>query len=117
MSAIDDIYKVIPEGYCKGLCHGSCGPVAYSEAEANRMLSEGISPPVADEKTLTCDKLKNGRCTIYQSRPYVCRVYGATVGLMCIHGCKPDRIISLQESRKHMEALGRMRLPKVPWRS
>lgn len=116
MSAIDEIYKVIPEGFCKGLCYQSCGPIAYSEEEASRMLSEGITPPVADPKTLVCDKLKDKRCTIYQSRPYVCRVYGCTTFLMCHFGCKPSRVIDLKESRKHMEALGKIRMPKVPWR-
>jgi Fe-S-cluster containining protein len=31
-----------------------------------------------------------GRCTVYDDRPFVCRIYGVTEMLACPYGCEPD---------------------------
>jgi Fe-S-cluster containining protein len=43
---------------------------------------------------LTCRYLKKARCTIYDVRPLICRLYGAASGLECPHGCRPARLVA-----------------------
>ena len=42
--------------------------------------------------------LQEGRCTIYDDRPLVCRLWGAAENLICPFGCKPDRYLTEAEA-------------------
>lgn len=106
--ALKKIYKRVPDCHCKGLCVQACGPVPFSATE--RAKVESLAPhgwidwenpvgtyiPVSDENSdLICPFLQQGKCSIYDDRPLVCRMYGAAEKLQCEHGCKPT--VSVQK--------------------
>jgi Fe-S-cluster containining protein len=100
--AIRKLYERIPEHAltCRGLCHDSCGAIGYSQAEARMMAFKHGTPPMANGFTrggfresddIMCDKLTpDKRCSIYEDRPAICRVYGLLRALQCPHGCVPS---------------------------
>lgn len=53
------------------------------------MQDAGIELPGVTDK-LVCTHLKGGRCSIYEHRPLICRLFGATTDLRCGHGCRPE---------------------------
>ena len=94
--ALQKIYDRIPDCHCKGLCQGACGPVPFSAIERAKVehLAEweewkGLgSVPKSDG--LTCAFLKDNKCSIYENRPLICRLYGSVKEtLQCDHGCRP----------------------------
>jgi Fe-S-cluster containining protein len=89
---LQEIYDEIPDIECKGECHESCGPIAYSDAEANRIEQSGESPPEPVSGSHRCDKLIPlvKKCSIYEDRPLICRLFGVVEGMKCPHGCKPE---------------------------
>jgi Fe-S-cluster containining protein len=107
---LQELYKKIPEIECKGLCHPSCTivPAAKIEIKRARERMGGKNPfnPIyaireLQKKTpnvLSCAALKNEKCSIYNARPAICRLYGVSEGLECPFGCKPKKMISKQEA-------------------
>lgn len=93
---LEGIYNQIPEVGCKGLCWTSCGPIAMSGRERQRIRQLGVKIPHFREAlhgppgyycpALTVDK----KCSVYEVRPAICRLYGATEHLRCPYGCVPD---------------------------
>lgn len=84
---------------CRGMCHDSCGAIGYSLAEARVIAFHDGSPPMANgfhsggfhqRDDIMCDKLTpDKRCSIYDHRPLICRVYGMAKAIPCAHGCQP----------------------------
>ncbi len=100
MTGLRELYEAIPAVGCKGLCHDQCTiiPVAPAEIQAieahtGRRVKTlpTITPPMMRPANdgLTCRYLKRQRCSIYDMRPMICRLYGAAEGLGCPHGCRP----------------------------
>jgi len=98
--ALRAIYAAVPSVTCKGLCHDQCTliPVARAERQAIADHTGRRVKTISDMKQATmrpaddgiaCRYLKKSRCTIYEVRPMICRLYGAAVGLECPHGCRP----------------------------
>lgn len=118
--SLADVYARIPDVQCKGLCEDSCGPVAMSVEEDARLRDRGISVPsmvdavaaVERGEEYYCPALKDGRCTVYEDRPAICRLWGATESMPCPHGCTPPGALTQQESyallRQAAEAGGGM---------
>jgi Fe-S-cluster containining protein len=60
-------------------------------------LQEAGAPPLrrADKvllrfEAMSCPLLTIlGRCSVYQIRPMVCRIWGAVASMRCEHGCRP----------------------------
>lgn len=101
MSKVKDLYKKIPELHCKGLCSLSCGPILLQQEELDRIEAVSDIDLVYDEK-LICPLLVNKRCSVYQDRPIICRLWGTVKGrrgMECPWGCKPKRWLSDAESR------------------
>jgi Fe-S-cluster containining protein len=96
---------------CQGKCQDYCGPVPFSNLEwqavPNNSKHRRYSPMEAYEKLrkrerdhhdgkpanrdLDCDFLgAMGQCTIYENRPFICRLFGATPHklMQCGYGCK-----------------------------
>lgn len=61
-----------------------------STAEFDALAGSTGKPPGVDAGGM-CVYLVDGRCSVYQNRPLICRMYGAVESLPCPHGCKPDR--------------------------
>lgn len=104
IAELDNLYSQLPNITCKGLCHDSCGVIAASELEYQRIGNAGasIGPRMSDpgfrqarsDTGGWCPALGPVRnCTIYPIRPFICRAYGLGAGLRCQHGCVPDRIV------------------------
>lgn len=92
IETLQDIFDEIPGVDCKGKCSESCGPIAYSNAEARRIKEAGETPPEPRSETLECDKLIPliKKCSIYEDRPIICRLFGVVEGMKCPHGCEPE---------------------------
>jgi len=44
-----------------------------------------------------CNHLKDGRCSIYDNRPFICRIYGTSEILKC-DDCIPERFLTKEET-------------------
>lgn len=98
--ALRAVWDAIPDVGCKGLCVDSCGPTGASEAEHVLLAERGI---VLDDtlmalirweaglETKMCPALVDGRCSVYEVRPTVCRLWGAVDEMPCPHGCAPKK--------------------------
>jgi len=99
---LEALYAELPHLECKGLCADSCGAVSMGLHEARR-IERITGEPLALMATLAenCPYLEAERCTVYDVRPLVCRLWGIVdaPGLRCDHGCAPERWLS------HAEAL------------
>jgi Fe-S-cluster containining protein len=111
-----EIYKQVPDVHCRGKCQKFCGPIAMSTIERNAirdrvgeaMQTVEMAPGahfVTNTNCLECPMLKDGRCSIYDIRPLVCRLFGAVKAMRCPHGCKPKRWLKEGEVSKLMHAI------------
>ena len=107
------IYDSLPKMECKGLCVDDCSIVYASNAE-KALIRNRTRRPVAfnstDPKPRSCPYLDGHRCSIYEVRPLICRLYGLIDpkenAVLCRFGCKPDRYLS---GREGQELLARAR--------
>lgn len=108
---LEELYKRIPKLECKGLCHQTCAFIAASKVERKRVkerLHKDIFISIDSvyknpekfrlQDIRYCKALKDKRCSIYNIRPLICRLYGAAEGLKCEFGCKPERIMTDKEA-------------------
>jgi Fe-S-cluster containining protein len=108
-AALDRLYASIPALDCKGLCRDSCGPIAMTGLEEERMVEArgGPLPPHTPHplalQAISCPLLTaEGRCSVYHARPAICRLWGAVDHdlMRCPHGCRPEpRPLTERESR------------------
>lgn len=105
------LYAKLPKVNCIGRCFVACGPVPMARLEADNMRkadSQRRLPMIRQD--VSCIYLTaNKRCGVYDARPLVCRVWGTTKGMSCMHGCVPDRWLSaveFVEIGKQIEQLG-----------
>lgn len=96
---LKQLHARVPEVHCKGLCTDACGIIAMQGFEAHRIVQQTGEWPSFDGETALCSFLKEGRCSIYDIRPLICRIWGATNQLRCPHGRVPDRWLSDAEAR------------------
>jgi uncharacterized protein len=104
------LYARLPRLACRGLCSVSCGEIHPSVRERNilervtgrelgtqpgtAVLPDGRREPVTLCSMLTPD----GRCSAYQHRPAICRLWGVVENMRCPHGCQPDpRYLTVDE--------------------
>lgn len=63
-----------------------------------RMHRAGVALPPRQRAVLTllreghytCPALQDGQCSVYDVRPMICRVWGASEDLVCPYGCRPE---------------------------
>lgn len=96
---LDDLYAQVPAISCKGLCHTSCGPLVIGESERQRIQERhGVDIP---DLQWTCPALNAfGRCSVYEDRPMICRLWGVDQAMPCVYGCLPDRILPTAEGQR-----------------
>jgi len=92
---LDGLYAQLPTLECKGLCAHSCIPIDVSPGERVRIRREyDVEIPEPDELFAqgckTCVALKDGRCSVYEARPMICRLWGIDETMRCPHGCVPE---------------------------
>lgn len=91
---IRELWSLLPSTECKQLCGHYCtAEIPISEHEYD-ILDRHVGQPVG--RTLErvghqgCPLLdKDGRCTVYASRPTICRLWGTTQRMSCPWGCEP----------------------------
>lgn len=92
------IYDRIPKLECRGLCYDSCGPIEASVRERQRIERAG-GRTLCTVDGSCCSMLgPDNRCTVYDVRPLICRLYGVAKGLECPYGCKPERYLTRVEA-------------------
>ena len=88
----------VPTMHCKGLCQDACGPIDASTAERELLSGRGVDLPDAATALrawlvsggkYTCPALVDGRCSAYDVRPTICRLWGAVEGMPCPYGYVP----------------------------
>jgi len=100
---------------CIDGCHDCCGPVYFSRLELQRAplleqniksLGELLEMNTGIDWHFNCAQCvyvtAEGRCAIYNERPFVCRLFAATdePKLQCPHGRKAPNPISVTETHK-----------------
>jgi Fe-S-cluster containining protein len=111
-----ELYDQVPELDCKGLCYTACGIIECSTREHERIKQVGgVQIPTMAEflardragETITCPALSAvGRCTVYEVRPMICRVWGSAEGMPCPYGCMPKDGAALLTDPEAYELLG-----------
>jgi Fe-S-cluster containining protein len=77
-----------------------------SREEQKHIRASGVEiPSMADAlaalergEDYYCPALKNGHCSVYEIRPTICRLWGATESMPCPHGCTPPEALGQAES-------------------
>jgi Fe-S-cluster containining protein len=85
------IYAAIPGINCKGLCQESCGSIGMTNLEQDIIARKhGRDLPLLEIFDDLCPALSpEGRCTVYDDRPFICRLWGTVDKMPCEHGCEP----------------------------
>jgi Fe-S-cluster containining protein len=80
--------KVLPPMQCDEGCGECCGPVPVTETEYQRvrrfMRERGIR--ARNNGLITCPLYQDGRCSVYEARPTLCRVFGHVPKMACSRG-------------------------------
>ncbi|HYT08970.1 MAG TPA: YkgJ family cysteine cluster protein [Rugosimonospora sp.] len=114
--------KVPPITGCKGLCWESCANAPMHPVEARylgakyprqtggveRLLELPILGPRAETlEPADCPFLVNRRCSIYEDRPLVCRLFGQPLlgHLRCPYGCDTTHKLTAQQGADLMTAM------------
>lgn len=101
--ALDALYAELPAIECAGLCWDSCGPIDMSAAERTRIARvSNMDIPrgnfLRDGPSLCPALTIFKRCSVYEIRPLICRIWGLTKMLPCSYGCRPDRWLTEPEA-------------------
>lgn len=122
---IKKIYAQIPKVACKGHCSNACTHIMMSDIEHQRIINfMGYDPIRTDEEMLkilndkafdciSCPLLKEKRCTIYDIRPAICRIYGTTKGLRCPYGCKPTKWLKDTKAKRLIRELNNLPITEL----
>ena len=85
-----ELYNKIPKSQCKKGCNKCCtNMIQFTPNELKAMGGY--------EYNGICSHLIDGRCSIYENRPFVCRIYGTSELLKC-DDCTPERFLSEEET-------------------
>lgn len=99
---LDALYATLPTIDCKGLCWDSCGRIGMSKAEHRRIVGEhGVDIPdgTKSAQPALCVALTIlRRCSVYEIRPLICRLWGLIESLPCTFGCRPERYLTDAEA-------------------
>lgn len=114
LEALRALYARLPKLACQRRCQECCGPVTMTRLEM-RQLAAG-RPEVKFDRAAceteggfrlgmvylldypVCPFLKEGACSAYDRRPFICRLWGLTEKLRCPHGCQPERVVTEREA-------------------
>jgi hypothetical protein len=100
---LDRAYVSIPPVPCRPGCSDCCGPIMMTRLEWDRIAQRIGHAPEGDTHAMLavahatgdCSLLVDGRCSVYDIRPMVCRLYATgPAGLVCPHECKSERRLS-----------------------
>ena len=103
------IYREIPvTPGCKIGCNDCCGPVPWSANELSQVtmpitavkIAVGSKTVWMDPATEMCPMLGPKGCTVYDRRPFMCRLFAAAdvSRLKCPHGCNALKPLSARKA-------------------
>jgi hypothetical protein len=88
---LDALYATLPKLVCQGYCSASCGPIATSARERARIETTAHRALTAEDPGPTCSMLTaDRRCSVYEIRPMICRLWGLVQRMPCPYGCRPE---------------------------
>jgi len=97
-TARQHVYDQIPAINCQGLCHESCGPVipATTGERTHIAATRGVDiRPDWNHLADYCPALTMlGRCSVYEDRPTICRLWGVVESMPCPWGCQPEHYLT-----------------------
>jgi len=103
------LYSKIPGFECVPGCSECCGPVPCHEWETNRLgIEDAESVMAAALKALTvkdvkkCPLLEGGKCSVYENRPLMCRLFGTVEDLKCPYGKAPEKLLTKSQAAEIM---------------
>ena len=118
---LQEIYQQVPKIECTGACVGECSVIPMSELEAGQIREVSLRPvtfetsPSGQHVTmipegpgLVCPMLVGTKCSIYNSRPLVCRIFGVSEGLACPKGCRPKKMLTRKEAASLLKQIHRL---------
>lgn len=94
------IYDSLPQVKgCQTGCNDCCGPVPITEYEAKVLGVEGDLTPF-NPITLSCQFSSPTGCTVYENRPFLCRLFGSCEDkkMTCPKGARADKPLSVKAS-------------------
>jgi hypothetical protein len=96
-SKLQALYQAIPTFTCRPGCNDCCGPVPFAKEEWKEVKIKRQGQP----NCITCAYSENGGCSIYEARPFMCRLFGASEvpSLVCEHGCGPEKPLSVKQTQ------------------
>lgn len=98
---IRKLYEKIPPSKCKDGCFRCCiNTVQFLRSEEHAMGGYRYDGQ--------CSHLKEGKCSVYENRPLVCRLFGASILLQC-EDCTPRRYLTEQETAEILRAYAQQR--------
>lgn len=119
LTSLETIYATLPKIKCKGACYDYCGIITPTKIEKEYVekmtgkpadfgdLEKQIIHTIDDhpddqDGCCTCPYLKDKRCSIYEARPLICRIWGLVMvtkpQMKCPFGCKVERWLSGKEA-------------------
>jgi hypothetical protein len=102
---LEALYAELPKLDCQGKCAESCGPIFMTEIEWERITDDLGHTPEAT--SLTCPMLTaEGRCSVYELRPTICRLWGLVERMACPWGCVPERWLTDAEAGDFLRRAG-----------
>lgn len=127
------LWVKLPKLNCKMKCWNSCGPIRPNIEEI-RIIMQYLKergrefapfknltdPSTADhmiqmhrdfDSCVACPYLVDKKCSIYEVRPIICRLWGICKSMKCPWGCKPERWLTQKEEIEILSQLP----PKIPY--
>lgn len=98
---LEALYASLPALECLGLCIESCGTITMGLHEQRRVERQTGEPlRTMDRIVDNCPYLEDRRCSVYEVRPLVCRLWGLVDSpeLRCEYGCTPERWLTRDEA-------------------
>ncbi len=94
---IQKLYDKIPSFSCKEGCIECCdNQIQFAPEEGQRCGGFPFT-------SRWCPYITEKGCSVYQDRPFLCRLYASSVLLPCPYGCKPEHPLSEEETRELLQ--------------
>lgn len=83
---LKELYAQVPKFKCIKNCSKCCGAVPWASLEMDQLKEIKV------HKNLICPYCEENKCTIYEFRPFMCRIFGTVAKphpLACPYGAMP----------------------------
>lgn len=116
-AALQALYEQVPDVRCKGRCWDTCGPIEVAPRERQRIRDAGVKMPHWDDakeenrrtggQTMCPALTADHKCGVYEVRPMICRVWGASKALPCPYGCAEEAGAAVLSAAETAELIGK----------